>query len=278
MNLKEIKGRIKAVQKTGNITKAMRNIALSKLKQSQDVQDHAELFFQKTVSLKQILMNHLEEASTFIGEPQGNKKLYIIVGSDRGLAGPYHTHIFKTFEDQKHANVKDIYVLPIGKKAFQYALKKELQLIIEKPVLNRDQIMTMDYLMLSKLMVTLFDEGQFDEVLLVYNKHISIASHETVVERVLPLETSKEEKRETHIFETSSDDVAVKFIPTYIQSVLLMSLANAKLAEHASRMIAMKNATDNAKEIASKLEVVYHRARQQAITEELIDVINGSNV
>lgn len=278
MNLKEIKGRIKAVQKTGNITKAMRNIALSKLKQSQEVQDHAELFFQKTVGLKQIIMNHLEEASSFIGEPQGNKKLYIMVGSDRGLAGPYHSHIFKMFEEQKHTNKKDIYVLPIGKKAFQYAVKKELQLIIEKPVLNRDQIMTMDYVMLSKLTVTLFEEGQFDEVLLMYNKHISIASHETVFERVLPLETSKEEKKETHIFETSSDDVALKFIPTYIQSVLLMSLANAKLAEHASRMIAMKNATDNAKEIASKLEVVYHRARQQAITEELIDVINGSNV
>jgi F-type H+-transporting ATPase subunit gamma len=150
--------------------------------------------------------------------------------------------------------------------------------VVEKPVMNRDMIMTTDFNMLSKLMMTLFEQGEFDEVSIVYNKHESITNHETVVERLFPIDEPQQNKNETHIFETSADEVALNFMPLYIQSVLLLSLANAKLSEHASRMIAMKNATDNAKEIASKLEVQYHRARQQAITEELIDVINGSNI
>lgn len=278
MNLKEIKGRIKAVQKTGSITKAMQNIALSKLKQAQDMHAHASLFFEKTQVLKRLVVSHVEESNAFIGTPQGDNVLYIVLSSDRGLAGPYHSHLFKTFEQESKKRSKNIFVLPIGKKAYQYAVKHDLNSIIEKPVMNRDMIMTMDFDVLSSLMIKLFEESQIDEVCIVYNKHISITSHETIVERLFPIEEEIAQKKETHIFETSAEDVALKFMPLYIQSVLLLSLANAKLAEHASRMIAMKNATDNAKEIASKLQVAYHRARQQAITEELIDVINGSNV
>ena len=278
MNLKEIKSRIKAVQKTGNITKAMQNIALSKLKQAQDMHDHAELFFQKVQGFKQTIVRHLEESSPYIGEAKVKNTLYIMVGSDRGLAGPYHNKLFKAFDAILNEQKDHTFILPIGKKAFQYATKKNLNMIIEKPVLNRDQIMTMDFSMLSKIMMSLFEAGQFGEVYVMYNKYYAITSNETVVEKLFPIVETVEKENETHIFETSADDMGLKFMPTYIQSLLLLSLANGKLSEHASRMIAMKNATDNAKDIASKLEVAYHRARQQAITEELIDVINGSNV
>jgi F-type H+-transporting ATPase subunit gamma len=278
MNLKEIKSRIKAVQKTGNITKAMQNIALSKLKQAQDMHDHAQLFFNKAQAIKHTIIRHLEESSPYIGEAKVKNKLYIMIGSDRGLAGPYHNKIFKTFDMILKEQKDYTFILPIGKKAFQYATKRSLKTIIEKPVLNRDQIMTMDFSMLSKVMMTLFEAGQFGEVYIMYNKYETITSNETVVEKLFPIVDDISKENETHIFETNADDIGLKFMPTYIQSLLLLSLANGKLSEHASRMIAMKNATDNAKEIASKLEVSYHRARQQAITEELIDVINGSNV
>ena len=275
MNLKEIKGRIKAVKKTGNITKAMESIALSKLKGATKVFDDAVLYDQQFKTIFKQFASHSEEASIFTELPRGNKKLFILVTSDRGLAGPYHNHIFKRLEQDI---TSEDYVLPIGKKGFQFVNKRGYKNILKDMVLNRDNIKTFDYNRLATLVIQLFQEGAFDSVWLAYNKHESISSHDSSIEMILPIDLEDTKKQETHIIETHDEQLLMKLMVNYVQSMLLQGLANAKLSEHASRMIAMKNATDNAKEIASKLEIVYHRARQQSITSELIDVINGSNV
>ena len=275
MNLKEIKGRIKAVKKTGNITKAMESIALSKLKGATKVFDDAVLYDQQFKTIFKQFASHSEEASIFTDLPRGNKKLFILVTSDRGLAGPYHNHIFKRLEQDI---TSDDYVLPIGKKGFQFVNKRGYKNILKDMVLNRDNIKTFDYNRLATLVIQLFQEGAFDSVWLAYNKHESISSHDSSIEMILPIDLEDTKKQESHIIETQDEQLLMKLMVNYVQSMLLQGLANAKLSEHASRMIAMKNATDNAKDIASKLEIVYHRARQQSITSELIDVINGSNV
>jgi F-type H+-transporting ATPase subunit gamma len=275
VNLKEIKGRIKAVKKTGNITKAMESIALSKLKGATKVFDDAVLYDQQFKTIFKQFASHSEEASIFTELPRGNKKLFILVTSDRGLAGPYHNHIFKRLEQDI---TSEDYVLPIGKKGFQFVNKRGYKNILIDMVLNRDNIKTFDYNRLATLVIQLFKEGAFDSVWLVYNKHESISSHDSSIEMILPIDLEETKKQETHIIETHDEQLLMKLMVNYVQSMLLQGLANAKLSEHASRMIAMKNATDNAKDIASKLEIVYHRARQQSITSELIDVINGSNV
>jgi F-type H+-transporting ATPase subunit gamma len=275
VNLKEIKGRIKAVKKTGNITKAMESIALSKLKGATKVFDDAVLYDQQFKTIFKQFASHSEEASIFTDLPRGNKKLFILVTSDRGLAGPYHNHIFKRLEQDI---TSDDYVLPIGKKGFQFVNKRGYKNILKDMVLNRDNIKTFDYNRLATLVIQLFQEGAFDSVWLAYNKHESISSHDSSIEMILPIDLEDTKKQESHIIETQDEQLLMKLMVNYVQSMLLQGLANAKLSEHASRMIAMKNATDNAKDIASKLEIVYHRARQQSITSELIDVINGSNV
>jgi len=275
VNLKEIKGRIKAVKKTGNITKAMESIALSKLKGATKVFDDAVLYDQQFKTIFKQFASHSEEATIFTELPRGNKKLFILVTSDRGLAGPYHNHIFKRLEQDI---TSEDYVLPIGKKGFQFVNKRGYKNILKDMVLNRDNIKTFDYNRLATLVIQLFQEGAFDSVWLAYNKHESISSHDSSIEMILPIDLADTKKEETHLIETQDEQLFMKLMVNYVQSMLLQGLANAKLSEHASRMIAMKNATDNAKEIASKLEIVYHRARQQSITSELIDVINGSNV
>lgn len=276
MNLKEIKGRIKAVRKTGNITKAMESIALSKLKGATTVFENATHYDQQFKHVFKYFASHNEDASIFTDLPRGDKKLYIMITSDRGLAGPYHNHIFKRIEQDLNPN--NDYILPIGKKGFQYVNKRGYQNILKDVVLNRDNIKTFDYNRLATLIIELFQEGALDSVWLVYNKHESISMHEALIEMILPVDVSDIHQNETHIIETEDESLMMKLMINYVQSMLLQGLANAKLSEHASRMIAMKNASDNAKDIASKLEIVYHRARQQSITSELIDVINGSNV
>jgi F-type H+-transporting ATPase subunit gamma len=276
VNLKEIKGRIKAVRKTGNITKAMESIALSKLKGATTVFENATHYDQQFKHVFKYFASHNEDASIFTDLPRGDKKLYIMITSDRGLAGPYHNHIFKRIEQDLNPNTD--YILPIGKKGFQYVNKRGYQNILKDMVLNRDNIKTFDYNRLATLIIELFQEGALDSVWLVYNKHESISMHEASIEMILPVDVSDIHQNETHIIETEDELLMMKLMINYVQSMLLQGLANAKLSEHASRMIAMKNASDNAKDIASKLEIVYHRARQQSITSELIDVINGSNV
>jgi F-type H+-transporting ATPase subunit gamma len=276
VNLKEIKGRIKAVRKTGNITKAMESIALSKLKGATTVFENATHYDQQFKHVFKYFASHNEDASIFTDLPRGSKKLYIMITSDRGLAGPYHNHIFKRIEQDLNPN--NDYILPIGKKGFQYVTKRGYQNILKDMVLNRDNIKTFDYNRLATLIIELFQEGALDSVWLVYNKHESISMHEASIEMILPVDVSDIHQNETHIIETEDELLMMKLMINYVQSMLLQGLANAKLSEHASRMIAMKNASDNAKDIASKLEIVYHRARQQSITSELIDVINGSNV
>lgn len=276
MNLKEIKGRIKAVKKTGNITKAMESIALSKLKGATTVFENATQYDLQFKQVFKQFASHNEDASIFTDLPRGNKKLFIMITSDRGLAGPYHNHIFKRIEQD--LDPKTDYILPIGKKGFQYVNKRGYQNILTDIVLNRDNIKTFDYNRLATLIIELFQEGAFDSVWLAYNKHESISMHDASIEMILPVDISDVHQNETHIIETEDPSIMMKLMINYAQSMLLQGLANAKLSEHASRMIAMKNASDNAKDIASKLEIVYHRARQQSITSELIDVINGSNV
>lgn len=277
MNLKEIKGRIKAVKKTGNITKAMQNIALSKLKSATNIHEHAMLFDASFQKLNQIVFRHLDEQSPYVGEPKGDRKLYVVIASDRGLAGPYHNHLFKTIEAKLESSSSDV-LLPIGKKGYQFVSKKSFKKVIDNPIMNRDNIMTFNYQELSNLVVKLFDSDLFDQVFIVYNQHESLTDHTPIIKKILPIDAKEQTLSETHVFEQSVLGLAKSMLSMYVQSQILLSLANAKLSEHSSRMIAMKNATDNAKEIANKLEIQYHRARQQAITEELIDVINGSNV
>jgi F-type H+-transporting ATPase subunit gamma len=276
VNLKEIKGRIKAVRKTGNITKAMESIALSKLKGATSIYEHAESYDQQFKHVFKYFASHNEDAGIFADLNKGDKKLFLIITSDRGLAGPYHSHIFKRLEQD--LNPSTDFLLPIGKKGFQYVNKRGYQNILKDLILNRDNIKTFDYNRLASLIIELYREGAFDSVWIVYNKHESISSHDARVEMILPVDISDVDKSESHIIETEDESLMMRLMINYVQTMILQGLANAKLSEHASRMIAMKNATDNAKDIASKLEIVYHRARQQSITSELIDVINGSNV
>jgi F-type H+-transporting ATPase subunit gamma len=275
MNLKEIKDRIKAVQKTGSITKAMQNIALSKLKNSNEIYDHSKLYFDKAKNITKILFNNLDEESIFFRGRNNKKKLYILISSDRGLAGPYHSHLFSLIKDMK-LDSSDILFLPIGKKGFQFIEAKKFKNSIKIPYLNRDDIMTFDYSSICKLIVDIYKEGNIDSVVFLYNKYKSITEHESVSKVVLPISFHERNDSSEYIFENKPQDMIDDVIKIYIYGEILKALANAKVSEHSSRMIAMKNATDNAEEIASKLKISYHRVRQKEITEELIDVINGS--
>jgi F-type H+-transporting ATPase subunit gamma len=278
MGLKEIKIRITAIKKTASITKAMQNIALSKVKKATDQFEEAKRFSEELNETMSILAHHTEN-NRFIEMHPSHQMLYVLVTSDRGLAGGYHSQLFKAFLNEINTMSKEqILLLPIGKKASQFAKSHHFQTITHDVLLNRDDISLLSYDQLGEMLMDSFLQGHFQKIVLVYSHYESMVSQVVSFKQLLPLSYTEKNSYDGHIFDELPEVVLEDAVKLYLQSTLYEVVSDAKLSEHASRMVAMKNATDNANQIVGKLTLQYHRARQQAITSELIDVINGSNV
>jgi len=279
MSLKDIKMRMQAITKTASITQAMHNIALSKIKKSSDMLKNTREFVIKLHGILAYANQNIEEAHRLTSLNEGKTKLYILVTSDRGLAGSYHNQLFKAFlEEVKDISVDDYKVFVLGKKGFYFAQKRKLPMINKEIIYNRDDITTMYFRHYADLIKDAFMNKNIDEVILYYNHYINTATQVVKKRTILPVIFEEEDMpKEDFIYDTTPEIVLDHTINIYIESSIFTALADAKLSEHASRMIAMKSATDNANEIVERLHTIYHRARQQEITSELIDVINGSN-
>lgn len=280
MSLKDIKLRMQAIEKTASITQAMHNIALSKIKKSSALLNTTREFVVKLHSILDYANQNIEEEHRLTSINEGKTKLYVLVTSDRGLAGGYHSQLFKAFlEEVKDMRKEDYKIFVLGKKGYYFAQKRKLPMVNQEIIFNRDDITTMSFRNYADLIKDVFMQKSVDEVILFYNHYINTATQIVKKRTILPVifEESDEPKRE-FIYDTAPEIVLDHTINIYIESSIFTALADAKLSEHASRMIAMKSATDNANEIVERLHTIYHRARQQEITSEIIDVINGSNV
>jgi F-type H+-transporting ATPase subunit gamma len=271
---------MQAIKKTASITQAMHNIALSKIRKSTELRTQSQTFITKITDILAYASQRIEDENRLISEHEVQKKLYILLTSDRGLAGSYHNQLFKAFIEETKELQKDQYIVfAIGKKAYYFALKHKLPLINQEIIYNRDDITTMYFRHYAKLIKDAYMSKDIDEVYLYYNHYVNTATQVVKKDKLLPVILPKEEPfRETFIYDTDPLVILDQTTNIYIESSIFSALADAKLSEHAARMIAMKNATDNAHEIVEKLNMLYHRARQQEITSELIDVVNGSNV
>ena len=280
MGLKDIKIRMQAIKKTASITQAMHNIALSKIRKSTDLLNHSKNFMEDIHRVLLYANRNLDEKHRLTSANDGHKKLFILVTSDRGLAGSYHNQLFKAFlNDIKDMNKKDFQVFVIGKKGFYFARKHGLPLVNEEIIYNRDDITTMFFRHYASLIKEVFLKGFIDEVKIYHNHYVNTATQEVQKAVILPLIFDEENfKNEQYIYDESPEVVLDKTMNVYVESRIFEAIADAKLSEHASRMIAMKNATDNANEIVDQLSIVYHRERQREITNEIIDVVNGANV
>ncbi|MBU1141704.1 MAG: ATP synthase F1 subunit gamma [Firmicutes bacterium] len=280
MGLKDIKLRMQAITKTASITQAMHNIALSKIKKSAEMVKNTKAFVIELHGILAYANQNIEEEHRLTSINEGKTKLYILVTSDRGLAGSYHNQLFKAFlEEVKDIPKKDYSVFVLGKKGFYFTQKKGLPTVNREIIYNRDDITTMYFRNYADLIKDVFMQKHVDEVILYYSHYVNTATQIVKRHIILPvIFEDVEVSKEDFIYDTTPEIVLDHTINIYIESSIFTALADAKLSEHASRMIAMKSATDNANEIVERLNTIYHRARQQEITSELIDVINGSNV
>lgn len=287
--MREIRSRINATKKTAQITKAMHMVSASKLKKAEKaIKDFRPLMRR----LRQIIDNLLEQddmSHPMLIQRDVNKVCYIIVSSDRGLAGPYNSSIFKAFQayvEEHHTSNDEFVVAPVGYKAMSFAKRNQYNLVQEDSIHVRDDIQFIDFKDVSQAFMTSYVKGDIDTIVVFYNHFINTISQEVEHVQLLPVVNGHEQDVQEqelpdmnliYNYEPSPKAIINHLLPMYVENMLYGFVLDGKASEHASRMTAMKSATDNAEDIIKTLQLHYNRARQAAITMELTDIIGGAN-
>ncbi|MCB9498600.1 MAG: ATP synthase F1 subunit gamma [Bacillales bacterium] len=278
---RKIRERIDATEKTYQITNAMNMVSTSKLRRSQKTLLSFRPISDEILGLTRDLVSANPDLHHKALEDSSAKPCYILIASDRGLIGSYNVSLFKYFLDyvNKHHQSKDEFkVATIGYKAFSFAKKQGYEMINEDSANIRDDILFIDFEDVSSSVLEGYMEGTIGKTIIFYNSFVNTLSSKINEYQLLPIKFMEaEEKKTEFLFEPNKKEILNTMVNLYVNYTLYRIILEAKTSEHASRMTAMKNASDNAQEIEKRLTLLYNRARQNSITTELIDIINGSN-
>lgn len=278
-NLKEIRGRVTSISSTMQITSAMKMVSAAKLKKAQDAITMLRPYSEKLQELIQKMSAGAEGSLPEYAQKREVKNiLYIAVSSNRGLAGAFNSSIIKELNINYKANKGiGIELLTIGKKV--YDAVKKVKTIYGNQSAIYDSLSFEAIAKLTSGVMTEFKEGRFDEVYLIYNKFINAAYQKVITEKLLPItmpEQIEEQDREKYIFEPNKEAILETLIPKSIKTQVYKAILDSTASEHGARMTAMHKATDNAKALKNELVIFYNKARQAAITNEILEIVSGA--
>lgn len=278
VSTKEIKNRIRSMESTKQITKAMEMVAASKLRRAQAQIANSRPYFQILHStIQDILRTNREFESAYLKQRPVKKVLYIVIAGDRGLAGGYNSNILKMVQSEVQG--KDAVVLPIGKKAVDFFRARKIPALTEHYGEAAD-VSIGDCFSIAKQLCGAFLAGEFDEVRVAYTAFVSVLSQEPQSLALLPLTKSESEEdsssRSQIIYERGSEEVFSAIVPEYLGGILYGALCESRASEQAARRSAMDSATQNADEMIADLSLKFNRARQAAITQEITEIVAGS--
>ena len=282
-NLKDIKRRIKSVESTMQITKAMELVASSKLRRAKEKAERAEPFFNMLYQMMcQIVAESGDFQSTFLQHHTGGAVLLIAIAGDRGLAGGFNSNVFKQVQirmEELQTAGREPVVIAIGRKAVEYFQRRNVRILAEFENIGED-ITVYKALYIAERIVTLYEKGDVQAVELIYTNYVSPLVQEAHHMHVMPVEHLEHAPGGYHAlttYEPSPEAVFDALIPKYLAGMLYCAVIESFAAEQAARRLAMENATDNATEMITDLSLVYNRARQSAITQEITEIVSGAN-
>ena len=280
-NMKAVKLRIKSVQSTMQITKAMELVASSKLRKAKERAEVCRPYFQTLhQTLKDIAAGNTDFSSVYAKKASSEKCCYVVIAGDRGLAGGYNANLFKCLEADSAG--KDYVVLPIGKKAVEYFQRKGIECVTEAFAEIAD-VSVADCFEMANLLCTEFKKGTFGHIDLCYTKFVSMLSQQPDAMPVLPLMDLAEEDgekaqavRNLILYEPDAAEVFDAVVPEYVAGLIYGAVCESVASELAARRTAMEAATSNAEEMIEKLNLHYNRARQASITQEITEIVGGA--
>ncbi len=283
--IKELKTRKKSVVSTQKITSAMKLIAASRLKKSQDNMNKARPYSFKIknmiVEFTRIVKNYDHD---FLKSNPAGKKLYIVVTSDKGLCGSFNASVIKLFHSKlKEFSSEEFLVIAIGNKIVQNMKTNKIPMYRE----YSDAFKDFDFTLASDIgkdLMSLYKKGEVSEVVLVYNKFLNAISQELMFEKLLPLNFDNEAEIDNgqavseYLIEPDEKTILDSLFPSYVNTQIWKIFLESYASENAARMMAMDNATENANEMISTLELQINKARQAAITQEIAEIVGGASV
>jgi F-type H+-transporting ATPase subunit gamma len=284
--LKEVRNRIKSVQSTQQITKAMKMVSAAKLRRAQDAIIQMRPYAKK---LQEMLSNIVSSAEGDINmalakERPVEKVLIIVITSDRGLCGGYNSNLIKLAKSdiqEKYASQfakGNVEILPLGKKGYEHFVKNKFKVIDNYwnifSNLNFEGVAAA-----AKYAMDAFANGEVDAVDIIYSEFRNAATQKFIAEPFLPVKKTEKKKGEAQadfIFEPDKNVLIEELMPKILNTQLYKAMLDANASEHGARMTAMDKATDNANELLKTLKISYNRARQAAITTELTEIVSGA--
>jgi len=280
---KEIRTKIKSIQNTQKITKAMEMVAASKMRKAQERMEHARPYADKIRNV----INHVGHAKAeykhpFLTEREKKRVGYIIISTDRGLCGGLNANMFRQvirkFRDWDEQNVA-IDICTIGSKATRFFRRFKATLVGEKSNVG-DRVRIADLIGTVRVMLNQFEQGKIDALYIVYNEFVNTMTQKPCIERILPITPEKPSDEMAHywdyIYEPEARHVLDDLCDRYIESLVYQAVVENIACEMAARMVAMKSASDNAGNIIDELQLAYNKARQAAITTELTEIVSGA--
>ena len=280
-NLKEIRSRITSVGSTMQITSAMKMVSAAKLKRAQDAIVKMRPYANKLTELLESLSASLDssDGGVYSTKREISKVLIVPITSNRGLCGGFNAYIIKRVHAliNDHYKNKEISILSIGKKSSEHFLKNNFNIIGSHDELFND--LTFENVSsIADVIMKKYREGNFDKVVLVYNQFKNAATQIIMSENFLPIqsESNDTEVSGDYLFEPTREEIVEELIPKSLKTQMFKAILDSHAAEHGARMTAMHKATDNASELKKELTLTYNKARQAAITGEILEIVGGA--
>ena len=278
VSTKAIKNRIRSMESTKQITKAMEMVAASKLRRAQAQVLNSRPYFEILYStINDIVDTTTDFSSPYLTKRPVKKIAYVVIAGDRGLAGGYNSNILKLVMSEIEG--KDVSVLPIGKKAVDFFNARKIPLLTVNYA-EAEEVSLGDCFTMAKNLCKRFQAGEFDEIHVAYTNFVSVLSQTPASLRMLPLLRSRTGREGTiesdMLYEPNATEVFDAIVPEYLGGIVYGALCESRAAEQAARRTAMDSATQNAEDMIADLSLKFNRARQAAITQEITEIIAGS--
>ena len=276
ISTKEIKNRIRSMESTKQITKAMEMVAASKLRHAQARVINSRPYFEILYStITDIVNSNNDFSSPYLTKRDVKRSLYVVIAGDRGLAGGYNSNILKLVSAEMEG--KDVTVLPIGKKAVDYFRSRKVPVLTHSYAEAADMSIG-DCFSVAKQLANAYRNQEFDEIIIGYTNFVSVLSQTPATLRMLPLLQQPGAKPSSSdiLYEPDSTEVFDAIVPEYLGGILYGALCESRAAEQAARRTAMDSATQNADEMIADLSLKFNQARQAAITQEITEIVAGS--
>jgi len=277
-NLKDIRDRIKSVKSIQKVTKAMKMVAAAKMRRAQENMEKARPYNHRLVEIIQHLLPSVERDMLPLLEVRDVKRVaYVVVTSDRGLAGSFNSSILrKSHNDIDEFGKENVDIFCIGKKANDYFKSRQYNIVDSYfdfwNELNFNQSMK-----IGSTIINHFLDQSVDEIRVIYNEFVNVATQAVITEKLLPIELDEDELTDIdYLYEPSKKKIVKSLIPRYLNAQVWKYLLESYASEQAARMVAMENATSNSEDMIKNLTLEFNKARQASITTEMLEIVGGA--